>query len=209
MNLLSNKSLKCCLCYSPVTFKCRVTVQKELAICGVTNFCGAACVSTWELFAQVTALFHPGLQDGWVTCSRTPALLWEDFHETTGQTKMASLIQHGWGRWLQQSWLESQLRKLEKVMHLGCRNEESVLAQLSCQWENFQIWKEHVVQLRSLNKFCQFLRLHTWTDISRRKSTIDFLIITAVRVCWIICSNSLKNMSSVSNRVGKYSPKKA
>lgn len=74
------------------------------------------CVSTWKLFAQVTAIFHPGLQDGWVTRSRTPVLLWEHFHETAGQTKMASLIQHVCGRWSQQSWLDSRLRKLEKVI---------------------------------------------------------------------------------------------
>lgn len=32
-----------------------------------------------------------------------------DFHETTEQTKMASLIQHYGGRWLRQNDLESRL----------------------------------------------------------------------------------------------------
>lgn len=163
-------------------------VQKELAICGATNVCGAACLSAWKLFAQVTALFHPGLQDGWVTRSRTPALLWEDFHETTGQTKMASLIQHAWGRWLQQRWLESETRRLEKMMRLDCGNKESLLAQLSC---HFQIWKKHVAQLHSWYRSCQLLPLYTQPQTS--ESTKDCQI--TVRVCWIICSNRLKNMS--------------
>lgn len=162
------------LSYSPVVFWCRVTVQEALAICGAANFCGAACVSTWELFAQVTALFHPGPQDGWVTRSRTPALLWEDFHETTGQTKMASLIQHEWRRWLQQRWLESQLRKLEKVMRPGCRKEESILAQFSCHWENIQIWNEHVAQLHSQYRFCLPIPARVFKQLS----------IPVVRVCW-------------------------
>ena len=181
-------------------------MQEQLAISGIANFCGAACASTWELFAQVTALFHPGLQDGWVTRSRTPALLWEDFHETTGQTKMASLIQHAWGRWLQQRWLESLLKKLEKMMRPNCRNEESLLAQFGCQKKNFKIKKKtRCTTAFMVQVLASSASPYPNTDIRCQSKKACHKIKS---LCWIICPNSLKNESSVSNKVGKYSPEK-
>lgn len=41
-----------------------------------------------------------------------------DFHETTEQTKMASLIPHHGGRWLRQNDLESRLASRKKITHL-------------------------------------------------------------------------------------------
>lgn len=51
-----------------------------------------------------------------------------DFHETTEQTKMASLIPHHGGRWLRQNDLESRLASRKKITHLT----HSEMRVLSC-----------------------------------------------------------------------------
>ena len=55
-----------------------------------------------------------------------------DFHETTEQTKMASLIQHDGGRWLRHNDPESRLVSRKKLHIWLTVGRDSFLVHLSC-----------------------------------------------------------------------------
>lgn len=148
------------------------------AIEGLVCSAVVAAAMLWvnlELFAQVTALFHHDPQDGWVMCSRTWAVVgtfpFSDFHETTEQTKMASLIQHYDGRWLRQNDLESHLVSRKKWLTPGW---DSFLLHLLCVWvcvrekkRSTQKLNFQILHIQWLNYCWLCITEHLKTDIQR------------------------------------------
>ncbi len=94
---------------------------------------------------------------GLVRLTVVGAFPFSNFHETTEQTKMASLIRHYSGRWLCQNDLESPLVSWKKlhVTHSQMRFLPCASLMSVCQGEEEEIYTRTNFRLEHIQRFNQ------------------------------------------------------